>query len=303
MILTFENYHSPENTCITNSKVGDFLKSKAYYREKHVARTLVEEPSTSMLVGSIADAVFSGIDPDSLFVTGSRRKPSKVTEARDDGSATIELDPRTVVTPAVYQKGVDIGRFLVAQDFYRWYNDPAHPGRRTVFQKPLSGRIVREAGGERLAVPIAAMPDALTFDQEDEVPTVYVDDLKTARNWDMATPEHWHRKCAAFGYYRQLAVMGQLAAEKYKAARRFVFRHVVVGTTKEGTWKVRLFVVPQEFLEPAWSQFSTAAFAIATETEWKDPAIGWDKAVELPAEFARLAAAPVPDEDGFQEVA
>ena len=58
--LSCENYFTPENTAISNSKVNNFLLSKEYYFGRHIAHTIEFERTSSIKIGSIADALVTG---------------------------------------------------------------------------------------------------------------------------------------------------------------------------------------------------------------------------------------------------
>ena len=265
--LTYANYHTPANTAITNSKVGDFLRSKEFYRAKHVDRTVPDSASPSMVLGSIVDCIFSGFALGDYFTR----------DKENAGGLGLQY-----VQPAVWSKGIEIGEFLTQQAFFRWYDDKACD-----VQVPMWREI--EKGGRR--ADIACLPDRLTYSKG----VVYIDDLKTTRNSDIETPERWYWKCVRSGYFRQFAAMMLCAAQKFPEATDVVFRHVAVGTTKEGTWPVRLFTIPVALVASAANEFVDTALAIVSETEWRDPPVDWPAAVDLGT--VKVAAASLEDDD------
>jgi len=270
MNLTYATYHTPENTAITNSKVRDFLRSKEFYKAKHIDRTVPDSMTPSMMLGSVVDCVFNG------FALGD-----EFTREKGDGSG------KPYVQPAVWSKGIEIGEFLTRQGFFRWYD-----GKRCDVQVPLWTDVTQNGQ----SFTIASLPDRLTYHKG----TVYVDDLKTTRNSDIETPERWYWKCVRSGYFRQFGAMAECVAQKFPEATGAVFRHIAVGTTKEGTWPVKLYTVPLPLVAVGASEFMDAAALITAEREWNDPPIVWESAVDLGTVKASCLEDDE-DEDGFIE--
>lgn len=254
MKLTRRNYFSKKNTAISNSKVSDFLKSKEYYYAKHIAHTIEEERTPSMVLGSIVDEILStGRVPQKYSVRCLKKDNPKLYEKQ-------KLKPEYVVS----QTQMDIAKTIAAkvrkQPFWRWYKK--HGAQfQVVLQDTYCGN-----------VPVCGLADVITVDHNTK--TIYVDDFKTTSISGHVTAYRWYYKCVEYGYLRQLAHYTAMA-QKIEPDYKVVGRHIVLSTSKFDCYPIYLFEFDEDLLVDAFNEFHTAVQLIDSETEWKDAPIDW----------------------------
>lgn len=275
-VLTEENYYSPENTCISNSKVGDYLLSPEYYYAKHVRHSIVEETTEAMELGKMVDAAFSA---GSLAAIEAKWR---VKQGRGD----TDNDGREPVTLAKWEKAVEMSDTILKSDWYGFYS---RPGVKAAFQTILTGTV--NAG--RKTVGICGKPDALVFDEN--VKTVYIDDLKTAALGAMRNSTTWFWHCVEFGYLRQLANYKMMVEQTIRTVNevreganvpkydgwKVKCRHAVISSTKRGKYLTKLFLIPDRLLESPGRTFTKTVIEIANRKTFVDPPVKWEEAEEL----------------------
>lgn len=285
--MTPEEYFSAKNDRISNSKVGDFLKSKEFYKARHIDRTEIFEPTPSMQIGSMVDLAFSEGSVDVLH------KKFSVKVLKKDNEVLFQeqklMPPEMLVTETAMQKALEMSEAVLREPFYAWYGSI-----KTERQTPLLGELVDNG----LTIPICGLPDIVSDDGE----TIYIDDLKTAKGSALRSPEAWYWHCLEFGYLRQLAIYRFLIQQR-NPGRKVVCRHVAVSNQKNGRYAVRLFLIPDALLVPAFYEFGTTAIAIMNERDWKDAPIGWEQAVSLQEPPRRDAPAEEEDDEDEKDPA
>jgi len=275
MTLTALNYHSEENTALSNSKISDFLLSKEFFKAKYIDKTVPREITKPMKIGLMVDDRFSGNpmsftiklqmsclkkDNPSLYETERRAK-----DAQDD----LNIPDEEMVSMAEFQEAQGRADAIMREPFYKWFEK-----KGAAFQYPLQGFV---KNGKQL-IPICGLADVIT-----ETPdAVYIDDGKSTNAQKVKTISKWFYACKEMGYLRQLAVYVQLWKQMHPGdKRKIVTRHFTVYEAKKGVFKVKLFTIPQSMLKPYWKEFQDAVKAIAEETEWTDAPVTWDGAKML----------------------
>lgn len=257
--LDHNNYYTRENTAISNSKVGDFLNSKEYYKAKHIDGTIESTTNPSMRIGSMADIYMStGKEADIL------KEFSVRTLKRDDPElyeAQKTMNPDQIVSENEYNKAVRIGKRIVDSHLYKWFKD-----NKTEFQVILQGQY----GG----VDVCGMVDALTVIGN----KVYIDDFKTSAPASMSNAVKWHFHCKDYGYYRQMAHYREMVAQMHPD-KHIMCRHIVISN--DDFAKVKLFTFAPETLVEPLKEFKSAVQAIVNEKDWVDEVPTWDDAIML----------------------
>lgn len=271
--LTAENYHTPENDRLTNSKIGDFMKSRTYFYEKHVERSLVEEKSPSLQLGTMVDAALTagsikGITDNWEVAVLKRDDP--------DAYARQKENPDRVVTATVMEKATEIAETVLRS---RWYGSDSLSSSACV-QRPIVGTLA--------GMPVAALPDRFeVVPISDDHDHVIVTDWKTSAAGDCATPWRWERKCKDYGYFRQFALMQCIFRQNIKKKRvTFEFRHAVIETTKVGQYRQHLFIIDEQYIQEAYWSLLDAVTEIGRlmplgKEAFVDPTPSWDDAVHI----------------------
>ena len=257
--LTEQNYYSPENDWISNSKVSDFLRSKRYFYEKHIEHSIADEDTPSMMLGRMVDLIFSAGSVAAL------EGAYKIKDAR--GEKQVEGGP-VPVTLEKWNQAIEMGLTLITSNWYSFYHTP---GLEVDFQKILTGYV--QDGKKKIGV--CGKTDMFAIDHANKV--IYIDDLKTAALGAIRNSTTWFWHCHEFGYFRQLWHYKNMAAALYPEYK-VITRHAVLSSGKDGVYKTKLFIIPEHLLREPGKQFTATVKAIAKEKKFADPAIGWENA-------------------------
>ena len=116
MILTEENYFTPENDYLSHSKIKDFLLSKPYFLKKHILKELPPQVKTpSMQIGSALDCLLTegqeSFDNNYDFAVLKKEDAEKFEE--------LKTTDKTVMTKANYQKVLGMADALRCTDAFK----------------------------------------------------------------------------------------------------------------------------------------------------------------------------------------
>lgn len=255
--LTHDNYYSFQNIAISNSKVGDFLKSKNYFYRKHVLKEISKEWTPPMKIGMLVDDLVCGGE------TEFRKKVLK-KEDPDEFAVQKHIDEKLLLTDTQWNDAVLRAQEIMKQPCYQWLLD-----NDAEFQVILSANLE--------GIPVCGMADVIT-----QTPTtVFIDDVKSVSYQKVSTPTKWYYNCVDMGYFRQLAAYrGMWRLMHPEDHRQVVCRHLVV-TNENGICKVHLYEIDNSLLDPQWEIFKETANAIVDTVDWEDEKLDWDKVVIL----------------------
>lgn len=282
--LTQDNYYTPENMAISNSKVRDFLTSKELFYGRHVDHSIPPDVTPAMTLGKYVD----GIMERGSIKKFNQRYLVKVLK-KDNLTGYMKQqkisskEPERIITEETYAKVIRMGDKILRAPFYREYKK-----MKALFQVPLWQPISSWINDSATNFPNGAMVDSfdvcglldvLTFDRKNS--TVYIDDLKTTKSASMKNPQSWYYKCVDMGYLRQMAFYRWLVMQAYPEYDHYICRHVVISNEKTDLYPLKLFVIPNEMLKSHLEEFFTAAYAIATEERFIDTLPSWSDAETL----------------------
>lgn len=258
------NYYTPANTCISNSKVSDFLLSREYYFKRHISRELDFKATVPIKIGRIVDAVFS-----------QEKIPYMVKVLKRDDPDLFEIqktmDDDLFVTEAQMEEGLMRGQAITREPFYQEY---LKNGAK--FQPILQAEI--RWPDVASAIQICGMADVISEDDEH----FYIDDCKSVSPMKLKSAAHWYWNCIEMGYDRQMGAYAGMAQEMgLNNGKKIVCRHVVVTKERDGVYKVRLFVLPEEMWDRGGQKFVKGVVALAAEKNWIDPPLNWNDAEVL----------------------
>lgn len=263
-MLTHETYYTPSNTAISNSKVGDYLKSKEFYFRKHVAHEISTTTTAAMKIGKIVDALVTGEPLPYQAKVLKKDNPELFARQKD-------MDEDSFVSQGQWEEAQQRAQAITKEPFYQWYMD-----NKAEFQVILEGT-VEDMLDE---IPVCGMADVVT----ETADTIYLDDIKSVAWTKCRTATHWYWNCVSMGYFRQMAVYAQLLIGQGRlkiGEKKLVVRHVVVSKESENLYRVKLFIIPNEILIPYWEQFADTVRAISHEKFYLDPPIAWPDAETL----------------------
>lgn len=272
MAPTAENYHSKENAFISNSKVRDWMKSRALYAGINVTGEIRRKLTPAMKVGTMVDLMVCR-DPKVPYVL-----PYQVKVLKKDNPVLFEeqkdMDDELLISADKFDEARARAAAIVREPFFDFYRQG-----RTIWQ-PVHSAIVHWNGRP---LPVCGKPDGVTDLGDD----VYVDDCKSSSYAHAQSAAKWFYHAEDMGYFRAGGNYVDLVRRDLAAkgrTPRIHFRHFVVYDVGEGLYRMALFVIPPLLLEEGHKQFLAGAaeiFDAIQAGEFADPPARWEDAVVL----------------------
>lgn len=224
-MITKDNYFSPNNGYLTNSKIGDFLKCHEYFYKKHISGELAVEPTSAMTTGKVVDELLTQDQITSkYFVAGDRRTKEGKAEANEK-----EEQGYTIISATEYENMMALAIAVERTTAYRQLKD-------FTTQEILSAEIDL---GEHFH-GIAGIPDFYKINPLTK--KCIIVDLKTSNEIE---PRPYYFHCLSYGYFRQMAMYSILLRAKYPEIIEFEYYHLTVDKTKNIN-NVRTFQLANE---------------------------------------------------------
>jgi hypothetical protein len=250
--LTTKNYHSPDNNYLTNSKINDYIRDPYYFYQKHILRTVVEEKSDALIVGSAVDTyIFSGKAKfNRLFKVVARRNKAEPPEGY------------TELTQGQYEEIIQIVSRIKDQEIMKELKN---------FKKQVILFSTNENG--KWFSGLAGMLDWLHVSEDGKEGCIV--DLKTSNTID-PNKYYWH--CRDYGYFRQMAMYQGLVLSTYGIPNVPCY-HLVVEKDSLGIYNPALFKISQEDIDNAKDELINIYTEIETTEEFKKKNVNFGDAV------------------------
>lgn len=242
-------YRSPANLAISNSKVSDWQKSPSYYKARYIDQTVTKELTTSMMLGLMVDAAFSAGTVDAI---------AKEYEVKSKNNT----EGKVVVTQSPWEAAHEISELLLSQPFYAdiLTSQPE-------FQHPLWGTL------EASKIPVCGLPDVYVKSAVWNAGKPALIDLKVTAPGHMP---YWHKWSIHAGYMRQLGLYRHLVSQELNVSQDDIACfHVVVGSTKDRTYPIKLYSFSPRDVEYGFNEFSALAAQLWSDTEFTDTPLTW----------------------------
>lgn len=254
MVLTKNNYFTPENQYLTNSKLKDYLKSKEYFYEKHVKHSVEKKETPALVLGSMVD---------DIVTCGWKtfEKNYKVVTRRN-----LKNPPKayTEVTQAVWDEAVEIGTKV----------------RKSQAFKDLKGfrRQVLLKYNEKIGLfkGLAGLLDFLKI--EGNIATIV--DLKTSNT---CHPKKYLYHSFDYGYFWQLAFYAKLVLLNYEEVNIVRCYHVVVEKDADKIYPMNVFEFSQVNIAQEMLKIDNVLEEINTmkARDYKDEIISFKDVIHL----------------------
>lgn len=257
------NYYK-NKTHITNSMIGDYLKSPEYYAKKHMLNVIDTTPTPAMLMGSAVDCILTeGRDKfDKLYTKKVLKKENAKLFEANKGT------DKTILAKDAYEKVEVMAAAVSATPAYKWLEE------KSKMQLILTGVInTGLMGGDN--VPVKGRPDFVTINHDRT--KAWIDDLKTTTDTS-ARKYEW--SCHDFGYFRQACMYKELLKQKYKKLKTIVSRHIVVSRDSNAP-QVRVYLLNEERVDAELPKIKEALYKIAVLKDFAPFMPSWDDVVEL----------------------
>lgn len=226
MKLTNDNYFGKENKYLSNSKVGDWLKDKRYFYNKHVLKIVKKEISDAMIIGSAVDTWLTHskekFEEKYMVVTRRSRK-----EDGKQGKYEYQLN-----NSMMFQ----IERMCESVERQKAYKEIKEEGFKSQLILQHDVALGHFDG-------LCGIPDWVKIDEENK--NAVIRDLKTSKT---INPVKYHYHCLDFGYYRQQA-MYQLLIDLIYGIKECTSEHLVVEKDPLFLYPCQTFTLNQERID------------------------------------------------------
>ena len=262
-LLTKDNYFSGEFNYITNSKIGDFLLDKAYFKKKHIKHEIEFVPSASMKLGSRVDTLLTeGIT--------EFNKKYQVKVLKKDNPSEYEyqknhVDELEFITDAQMDVVINMANSVQTQECYE---DLKHYQR----QVALSVEIDPGTNFNRWQ-GYAGMLDFLHIGCSKAI----IVDLKTTKSID---PRKYAYACEDYGYYRQMAMYDYLVRQNFPQIKEIEYRHLAVENTGP-VYKVQTFKLDRARVMDEYKNMQKHISDILTETKFLPQNLSWSNSLTI----------------------
>ena len=257
MALTHQNYHTLENRYLTNSRIGDWLKCKRFFFERHISGQRPGMVITDALkIGKAVDIFISQGEEEfrKQFIAVSRRN------IKNPPINVIEL------TEKQYEDVIGMSQVILNQPAYKDLAD-YDKQRIITLDMPI---------GEHFC-GLAGIPDFMRIEGD----TCYLVDEKTA--WDTDDRKYYY-KCRDFGYFRQFAVMTIILRQTNPEIKNFIYRHLVIEKDKDSIFQPAVFTLANEQIEAEIDVINKHIIPdISKEKDFKPKEVNWKDAILIGA--------------------
>ncbi len=249
-MLTLKNYFTKENNYLSNSKLGDYLKSPHYFYKKHVLREIEQKSTDAMQIGKAVDFLLAQDENAPKF---------KVVERRN-----LKNPPKDYieVNQAQYDEIVALANAVANNNVFKNINKTFKKQELLVVEQPI---------GELFA-GMCGLPDYIKVTKD----KIIIVDLKTAQT--VNSGKYFYHSLE-YGYFRQQAFYQMLAESKYPG-RNIESYHLVVDKIKD-IYDVKLYLLDQEIIEEQKNEINEKIDDIARRKNWDRPNLDWDDALFL----------------------
>ena len=289
--LTNENYFSKDRPHVSNSHVGDYLKSPAYYKSKHIDKLTSFKVTEAMKKGSVVDALLTQpgnfpyevkLKPKPLFkrtckasedkelykLQTAALEDSKVAKAERDQEIAQQLErcgADNLVTYTNWNQAHTLAAYISSQPFWQEGLETA------TFQQVLEGEIA--------GVLVCGLPDRIDCLGDGKW---RITDLKCVAAMKISSPQKWMYNAIDMGYIRQAAIYRRLWAQLQGIPEKDVqFAHAVGSYVQDGLCKVELYEIPESFMAHAMIEIEWALTEIR-EGNFTERPITWAALQQLP---------------------
>lgn len=249
MKLTLQNYFTAENKYLSNSKIGDYLKSPNYFYRKHILHEIEPKTSAALVLGS-------GVDY--LLAQNDNKPEYRVVERRNLKNPPTDY---IEINQSQYDEIFDIANAVAETEVFKEIDKTFLKQELLTTDMPI-GQFVGLCG----------LPDYIKVTDDE----IIIIDLKTSRTTD--TRKYYYH-CQEYGYYRQQALYQWLALEKY-GNKKISSYHLVVEKTKD-IYDVKLFLLDQREIDMATDNMWRAVNDIKNRTDYSRPNLTWNDAIKL----------------------
>lgn len=252
-MLNKNNYFTLENNYISNSKIGDWLKDKEYFRKRHIDGTVKRIETQPLRLGSAID----------YWLTSNKRIFDKKYIAVSRRNLKNPPQNYTELPMAEYNLVYDLCSKTEQKNAYRALSG---------FQRQvILSQDIDNLGNYK---GICGILDFLQVDDKNAI----IVDLKTTASID---PKSYHYKALSLGYYRQAAMYSLLVLANYPEVINIECKHLAIEKDPDGIFNCQTFDLDSERIEAEKEFILNTIKEIANEKEFAPKNISWEEAIPI----------------------
>lgn len=248
-MITLSNYYDPESRYLTRSKMMDYLKSPALFKQYWIDHNRPDkERSAAFKVGGAVDnllAQLSNIDNYAVFEGDARTK-----EGKEYKQALLDAG-KEILTRAQYDEIINLADAVTKTSAYK--KIMSWEKQKVLFTDDKIGDYFDG---------LAGLPDYFKYDEETGI--IDIVDLKTSRTIGLSK---YFYHCVEYGYLMQAALYSYLARVMYPNAIEVRFWHLVVE--KSDANNVELFRFDNALIENEIIKLKRLIQIITEDKEFK----------------------------------
>jgi hypothetical protein len=239
-MITNENYYQPNNKGLSQSKIKSYLQCPNYFYRRHILGE-VEIKSDAFTIGGAVDDLLTDIDniDKNKYVVVSRRN------LKSPPTDYIEMNQKQ------YDEILSIASAVENTSAYKFIKE------KFIFQEIV--QVPADLG--KYFSCYLGKPDAYYIDDKNHL---WLVDLKTAATVDN---KRYFYNAQSYYYFQQLWFYAFLLKLKYPHIKTLSYWHLAVE--KKEPFNVKLFRIPNLYVENCESHMLSTIQTIAADTEFK----------------------------------
>lgn len=256
-MLDFDNYYTPQNRYLSNSKINDWFRDKHFFHRKHILGEIEAKESRPLLIGKAVDT---------LLIAGQAQFDKEFVVVKKKSPKTFFKPDVTELNEGEFEEISGMVQSLRESPAYQSLVTEGHTTQQILYkQMPIGQHFIG----------ICGIPDFFLVKGNKCIIT----DLKTIAD---ASPNKHHYHCLDYGYYRQMAMYSILIQHFSKKKLKFEYRHLLVEKDSDKLYKVYARrLAPARIDLERDNIIKNIIPAIAAETEFKKFSQDWSDAVEI----------------------
>ena len=244
----FNEYYSPGNGVLTQSKIKDFLKDREYFYKKHVAGEIEPKITDAMTVGKAVDC----------WITESKKAFKDKYYVPNKTRTTANDDYECQLTQAMMNEVVGLCESVTSTTVYKDIKKNFESQRILYVEKDI---------GKYFHV-LAGIPDWVKIEKD----SCTIVDYKTTTS---ISPHKYYYTCLDYGYFLQQAMYQKLVKEMYPKVKTFTSWHLVTEKDPDKIYKTGLFYLDQARIEKESGKLEDYIERITNEKKFKRDDVTW----------------------------
>lgn len=260
MIITEQNYFDLDNKGLSQSKIKDYLKCPNYFYRKNISGEYVRPVKKAFQIGDAIDNILTQAEtPDGYAVCENKR----TTKAGKAEAADLEFAGKKVISRTDFNTIIEAADAVDKTEAYQEIKNTF------TFQEIIE---IEKELGEHFKVLYGKL-DAYRINSDGVCDLL---DLKSAMTIE---ERQYFYKFFSFGYDKQIWFYAYLLKLKYPKIKSFRYWHLAVE--KSEPFRVKLFTIPNRFIDKCEKEMLATIDKIAHDKEFNKETVSFKSPIEL----------------------